>query len=303
MRSEGIEEPDGTARELHVDEHRWCVRGTGPLRDFTYLSYHHRPSARRPYLGVLTGPSGRNVLEVTPADHAHHLGVWWSHGDVNGVDFYLELEHEDRAHGRIEHVAFEEMVDDDPWFGFDEQLEWRDPDGNVLLRELRILLAHFAHDEWTTVDLDTTCTAEVDVRFGDTYESMLPGIRVAEALAGFGGGALTMSTGAVGEREAMGAAADWLDCSGERRSFLGVPVSEGLAVMAHPENPDWPPRWWARDYGLVSPMPGHHFVGEATLAAGESLRLRHRLLIHRGTAAEADIGGHYARWVSEEGLE
>jgi hypothetical protein len=289
-------------RELHVDDHRFCVRGLEGAEDFTFLSYHFRPSERRPYIGVLAGSSGRNVLELTPADHAHHLGVWWSHGAVNGVDFYLELERDDVDHGRVEHVSFDEIVDDNPWFGFDEQLEWRDPDGVVLIREWRIVLAHFAQREWCTVDLDSTYTAAVDVTFGDTFESMLPGVRVAEPLAGWGGGTITTSAGAIGEAGAMGATADWLDCTGARRDFLSTPVVEGLAVMAHPTNPH-PAQWWARDYGLVSPFPGHHFLGGGSLAAGDSLRMRHRLLAHTGSADDADVAGHFERWVSESALE
>lgn len=285
--------------DLLVDDHRFVLRGSDWAVDFVTLAYHYRPAARRPFLSTLVGPSGRNVLECPPADHAHHLGLWWGHGDVNGVDFYLEHEREEAEHGRIEHVAFDEIVDDAPWFGFDEVLEWCGPDGDVLITERRIVLAHFADDRWYTVDLDSTYTAATDLTFGDTKESVLPGLRVAEPLATGGGGRMTASTGGVDEAGCMGQRAAWIDRSGSRRGLYHKEYVEGIAVFDHPGNPHHPATWFARDYGPLSPFPGHHFLGGGAMATGETLRLRHRLLVHGGDAGEADVAGHYDRWVDE----
>jgi hypothetical protein len=286
-----------TDPELLVDDHRFVVRGTDYAADFVTFAYHHRPSARRPYVSTLVGPSGRNVLECPPADHSHHLGIWWGHGDVNGVDFYLENEREDMVHGRIEHVAFDEIVDDAPWFGFDESLEWRDADGEVLLSERRIALLHLADDHWYTLDLDSTYTATIDLTFGDTKESVLPGIRVAEPLLTYAGGTMTSSEGGRGEQACMGEPARWIDRSGPRRGLWHKEYVEGVAVFDHPDNPRHPARWFARDYGPLSPFPGHHFLGGGSLARGDALRFRHRILVHEGDADAADVAGRYAHWL------
>ena len=287
--------------ELLVDDHRFVVRGTDDATDFVTFAYRYRSAARRPYVSTLVGPSGRNLLECPPADHAHHLGIWWGHGDVNGVDFYLEHLREDMAHGRIEHVAFDEMVDDAPWFGFDESLEWCGPDGEVMMTERRIVLLHLADDHWYTLDLDSTYTASVDLTFGDTKESVLPGVRVAEPLVTYGGGTMTNSEGGVGEGECMGKPARWVDRSGARRGLWHKEYVEGIALFDHPDNPYHPATWFARDYGPLSPFPGHHFLGGGTLDANESLRFRHRILVHEGDVGTADVAGHYERWVDAAG--
>jgi hypothetical protein len=286
-----------TDAELLVDDHRFVVRGVDHAVDFVTFAYHYRSAARRPYVSTLVGPSGRNVLECPPADHAHHLGLWWGHGDVNGVDFYLEHERDDMRHGRIEHVAFDELVDDAPWFGFDESLEWRGPDGEVMVTERRVALLHLASDEWYTLDLDSTYTAAIDLAFGDTKESVLPGVRVAEQLVTYGGGTMVNSEGGRGEEECMGSRARWVDRTGTRRGLWHKEYVEGVALFDHPDNPFHPATWFARDYGPLSPLPGHHFVGAATLGAGESVRFQHRLLVHAGTTEEADVDGHYRRWL------
>ncbi len=285
--------------ELLVDDHRFAVRGIGEAADLVTFAYQYRSGARRPYVSTLIGPSGRNMLECPPADHAHHLGLWWGHGDVNGVDFYLEFEREDMLHGRIEHVAFDEIVDDSPWFGFDESLEWCGPDGDVMVTERRVVLLHLADDNWYTLDLDSTYTATTDLTFGDTKESVVPGVRVAETLVTNGGGVMTNSEGGVGERACMGKPARWVDRSGPRRGVWHRSYVEGLAFFDHPENPYHPATWFARDYGPLSPMPGHHFLGGGSLAAGDSMRFRHRLLVHLGDVDDGDVAGQYAKWIEE----
>ncbi len=288
-------------RELYVDDHRLCVRGTGAAEDFTHLSYQYRTAARRPHLSVLAGPSGRNVVESSPADHAHHLGVWWSHHDVNGIDFSLELEREAVRHGRIEHVSFDEIVDDDPWFGFDEMLEWRDPDGEVLIGESRVMLVHHGHADWYSVDLDSTYTAVTDCWFG-ANGAMLPGVRVAEPLAPSGGGTLTTEAPA-SDGGKDGRRARWLDCSGVRRAVDAESIVEGVSVMAHPENPPDADRWRFDDDGLLSAFPAGQPLDGGVLAAGEAVRLRHRLLVHRGDAESGGVDQHYHSWVSQDSLE
>jgi len=61
------------------------------------------------------------------------------------------------------------------------------------------------------------------------------------------------------------------------------------------------PDAFARDYGPLSPLPGHHFVGAGTLGANESLRFRHRVLVHEGDTETADVDGHYHRWLDADG--
>ena len=73
--------------DLYVDDNRFLVHST----DFVSLAYEFRGSGRKPFVRTLVGPSGRNMLDAPAADHAHHLGIWWGHGDVNGIDFYLEM--------------------------------------------------------------------------------------------------------------------------------------------------------------------------------------------------------------------
>ena len=278
--------------ELHVDDGRFLVHST----DFVSLAYEFRGSGRKPFIRTLVGPTGRNMLDAPAADHAHHLGIWWGHGDVNGIDFYLELERKDLPAGRIEHLAFDEIVDDAPRFGFTERLRWLGPDGDVVIEEQRALLADFAHDDRYTVDLESTYTARLALVFGDTKESVLPGIRPAAQLSVLNGATMVNSHGGVGEAGCMGQPAEWLDVSVRRRGLYWKKLTEGIACFDHPGNPHHEPTWFARDYGVFSPFEGHHFLGGGTMGAGDTLRTRHRIFVHTGDAQEADVAGHYREY-------
>lgn len=282
---------------LRVDDSRFLVHSDDD--NFVMLEYQYRSAASRPFVATLSGPSGRNMLENGPADHLHHHGIWWGHGDVNGVDFYLELPHA-LPHGRIEHVEFETTVDDAPCFGFVEELAWRDHVGEVLIEERRALMLELRAADHYIVDLDSTYLALTDLRFGDTKESVLPGIRLAEALTGDMGGAITSSEGRSGEEETFGQPARWIDVSAQRRViFLREELVEGIACFDHPSNPGHPTRWFTREYGPISPFEGHHFYEDRSLSKGDSLRLRHRLVVHLGGAREAALDEKYASYCQE----
>lgn len=280
---------------LVLDDSRFLVEHSNEV----HLLYLARSYTNKPFVQCLRGPSGRNMLEDSPADHCHHHGVWWGHGDVNGVDFYLEVPREGARFGRIEHRGWDEIVDDHPHFGFFESLDWVDDTGARVIEERRSLQLHLADKDWYTLDLDSSYTAQQDIAFGDTKESVMPSLRVAEGLSGYCGGTITNSRGGVGEEDTMGREAEWVDYSNTRRRvYGGAEITEGMAVFDHPSNALHPPKFFCRSYGPLAPWQGNWFIGPSTLGAGQSLRARHRLLVHEGDVNEAAIADKYEEWTA-----
>jgi hypothetical protein len=289
---------------LVVDDDQVVLEAQGCFVQFRYVAGR---GSGRSHIATLCGASGRNLLEDSPVDHFHHRGVWWGHGDVNGTDFYLELPGgpgDNARRGAIEHLTWREVVEEPPRWGFVEDLAWRDPAGQAVLREERSVEVQLVDGDHYTVDLASVYTAEVDIVFGDTKEAALPGIRVAEPLTAAGGGAMRNSRGQVGEAETFGQPAEWLDVSASRRRlYLGDELTEGVACFDHPANPGHPARWFTRGYGPVSPFPGHQFVGpeERSVARGAQLRYRHRLVVHQGTADDACLDDRYRQYCDAAG--
>ncbi|MFB8780882.1 PmoA family protein [Streptomyces albogriseolus] len=109
----------------------------------------------RPYLHPVTTLAGTAVTELSPADHAHHLGVGVAVPDVEGFNFWggrtyvrdrgpTELDN----HGAQRHTAYHRREAD----GFAEELRWIAAPGE-LLRERRTVTATALTDGAWALDL------------------------------------------------------------------------------------------------------------------------------------------------------
>ncbi|MFE8965300.1 PmoA family protein [Streptomyces albogriseolus] len=109
----------------------------------------------RPYLHPVTTLAGTAVTELSPADHAHHLGVGVAVPDVEGFNFWggrtyvrdrgpTELDN----HGSQRHTAYHRREAD----AFTEELRWIAAPGE-LLRERRTVTATALTDGAWALDL------------------------------------------------------------------------------------------------------------------------------------------------------
>jgi hypothetical protein len=79
----------------------------------------------------------------------------------------------------------------------------------------------------------------------------------------------------------------------------------GVAFFDHPDNLRHPTYWHARTYGLfaANPFGLSHFVGKDqdgthVVPAGQSLRLRYRLVFHEGDPQQAKVEQLYQDYAS-----
>src|SRR5512140_1952403 len=83
-----------------------------------FTTFYFGAAAPKPYFHPLREASGRIITRVYPMirdnsdeirlkyqDHPHHRGLWYSHGDVNRVDFWAE----GRGKGHIVFRSLDEM--------------------------------------------------------------------------------------------------------------------------------------------------------------------------------------------------
>ncbi len=132
------------------------------------------------------------------------------------------------------------------------------------------------------------------IRLGDTKEAGLVAVRVAPALSA--SPVITASSGCAGEPHCWGKPAAWCDLAGPAQG-----PTYGVAVLAHPENPRFPVRWHVRAYGLLAANPfGLAAFDKAPPGTGDFLLdsrtgalFRHRVIVHRGSAAAAGIAAKY----------
>jgi hypothetical protein len=234
-------------------------------------------------------------------DHPHHQGLWFTHGDVNGLDFWANpVAGPKRGRVVVDKITKAEGGKTSGTVAFEGR--WVGPDDKALLKETRTMTFSTAGPN-RIVDLDITLTAlDQPVKFGDTKEGTFA-IRIHDALTEKSkGGTLTSSTGTTGMKQIWGKPAPWVDYSG---TLEGEPV--GIAIFDHPSNPKHPTHWHARDYGLFAAniFGEHDFYsdktrdGSVTLEPGKSMRFRYRVVIHPGLTSDAKLDEAYAAWTKK----
>lgn len=274
-------------------------------------SFHYAAKWDKPFLHPLRTSSGLLISRGYPVDpqpgeehdHEWHRGVWYGHGDVNGHDFWRELGRDKT--GMIIPVS-------EPTF--------RAEGGRGLLSAelgLRTELGQgigtlrqdygFSTSDGAIV-LDATIAIRADhgqpLRFGDTDDGGFA-MRLADAFRQDRGAVLLNSEGQTGTENIWGQAAGWVDYSA---TVDGTHV--GVTIFDHPSNLRHPTRWHARGYSLCSanPFGTASFTddkgsdGSYTVAAGESITFRYRMILYEGRKAPEQIErlyGQYANGGSE----
>jgi hypothetical protein len=298
-----------------------------------FTAYIWPTTLKKPTLFPLRSASGTAVtrgfpLEPGPGervDHPHQVGLWFNHGDVNGLDFWNNSDAIPAARapkmGAILHRAVRRAQGGSGEGTLEVTMEWVDHQGKALLRE-ETRFVFRAAPGLRAIDRITTLTPVGQaVTFTDNKEGVL-GMRVARALeqpatqpeiftdaSGHASAVPVLNNDGVTGRyksseglegdSVWGTRGRWTRLSGV---VQGEPVT--LAILDHPQNPGFPTYWHARGYGLFAANSlGHKVFSNGKeelnfrLAAGASATFRHRVLILSGAATPEQIETHYRNFI------
>ena len=230
----------------------------------------------KPILHPVIGPTGKEMTRpLGEGDHVHHSSFWFTHGDVNGTDFW-------HKGGLVEHKEFL-VAKGGKKATLKTVSAWKDKNGKVLGEESREMVFD-ANDKARWIDVDIVFTAKAPVTFGKTKEGSF-GVRMWPKSTVKEGGTIQNSEGKK-NGDAWGKPAAWVDYYGDVKG-----ETLGVAILNHPGSLRHPTTWHVRTYGLFAANP--FMKQELKLAAGEKLTLRHRVVFHKGTTAEAGIADMY----------
>lgn len=258
-----------------------------------------------PIIGPSVGPTGKRLTRDYPMmggtketkDHIHHRSWWFSHGNVNGIDFWSETPA--GKTGTIVHRKFVKIESGEQARIVTEN-DWLSPAGKKVLEDQRRLtFGTWGDARW--IDFDVTLRAsQGPVTFGDTKEGTF-GLRVAESLRvdSQQGGRIVNSRG-VTDAAAWGKQAEWVDYHGP---IDGQTV--GIAIFNHPSSFRYPTGWHVRTYGLfaANPFAQLSFAGKAgeegkavsyVLPQGKEVVLRYRVFLHRGDDKQGKVAAAFA---------
>ncbi len=266
--------------------------------------------APKPYLSPLRSASGIIVTRLFPMekvegetrDHPHHRGLWFTHGDLNQVDFWANEPGGKGRKGRVKLEKIHSVKGGKKDGSIRASFLWVDDAGEPLVRELRTM-TFYSDPSLRVLDFDATLTAVKRAVFGDTKEGFFA-IRLRDSMKERGGtGRMINAEGKSGMREVWGKASPWVDYSG---TLDGEKL--GVAIFDHPQSFRHPTYWHARDYGLfaANAFGLHDFFNDKTkdgshaLEPGQSIRFIYRVLIHPGDTESAGIAGRFAEFAKKK---
>lgn len=284
---------------------------------FTEYVYKDGP---KPYFYPVLAADGTELMRHFPMkkgvageveDHPHHRSLWFTHGAVNGVDFWAE---NNDQKGKIvsEKVAASvkggvaEIRASNKWVG---------PDGTVHCTDDTVV--RLSGDAATrTLDYEVTLKAPAGkpVVFGDTKEGSMA-IRVPlwmtpphsysvnkQRKKHEGTGTIVNAEG-IKNTATWGKRSTWVDYHGPKNGKI-----YGIAMFDHPKNPRHPTWWHVRDYALfaANPFGKHDFenlknepkAGDLTIPAGGSVTFRWRFYFHPGDEKTAKIAERFQAYAA-----
>ena len=276
--------------EVHLEQKSDRVNVT--VDDKPFGSLYFGVDANKPFFYPLTTPDGIRVtrsfplekVDGEPTDHPHQKGLWIGTERLSGMDLWENDSTYQRPHmGRI---VFQDVLRSTSGKEHGDlafRADWMSPEGKLLVTEDRAMVFHQAPPSANVMDVDATFRARETVTFEDHQDAVI-GIRLHPNFDEKNGGMAMNAEGYRGEAGIRGRASryvDWRTTIGKR------PV--GVAILDHPENLNSPARWHIRSFGFftANPFARRSFdpnapSGGKLLRAGETLRLRYRIVVYSG---------------------
>jgi hypothetical protein len=303
----GISRPLGVTVERAGKDVEIKVMPVGAAQSALFTRYLTASAPNKPCFYPMLTADGTNITRRWPMekdvssdshDHPHHRGMWFTHGSVNGVDFWSET----RNTGKTINTGIEDVQSGAVCGTFRAHTDWQVPDGRVIARDVRDVTV-YPVPGGTLLDFDITITAVGGpLVFGDTKEGMF-GLRLADSLSPHPTfplrpkGAHCVNSEGLKDTALWGKPANWVDYYGPLGSG-----NFGVAMFDAPDNIRHPETWHARDYGLfaVNPFGLHDFgagpagAGDFTVPEGKTVRFRYRLYFHADEADKAGVAQQYA---------
>ena len=255
---------------------------------------------------IITRGFPLNPRPGEPTDHPHHVGLWFTYENVNGLDFwnnsYAIPAEKKSLYGWIKTEGTPEISSGQTGT-LRYQANWVNQQNQVLLEETTRYEFSGTGQE-RIIDRITDLKAITDILFADAKDGLL-GLRLAHELqipsltdqqftdnkgnttmvkrdAVANGNYLT-SEGKQGD-SAWSTRGDWCKVFGK----IGND-SVSITIFDRPGNPGYPTFWHARGYGLFAANPlGEKIFSNGKYALnlkikkGDSVRFRYRILIQNG---------------------
>jgi hypothetical protein len=239
--------------------------------------------SRACYFHPIYGLDGEVLTDDFPKDHYHHHGLFWGWPHVKIGDREYDLW---KMRGiRIEFRRWLDKQADTQGARLEVENAWVVRGKPVMKEEVSVQVSPATADS-RTVDLRIKWTPLEPITLMGAEEKSYGGVTLR--FAPRTGTTITVPSGRAAHDLLM-IKLPWADLSA---TFAGAKSASGIALFVSPQNPDFPPEWMTRDYGILAVgWPG---VQEVTLTPDKPVTCSYRLWIHRGVSDASRIQKEFA---------
>ena len=247
------------------------------------------PKEPKPYVYPLATVDGIELTANKPADHIWHHSLWFAWKYINKINYWEPDKKTGLAAGRTNIKSATLRRGDDFSARVELAIEYAPLGQPPVMRETRVM-------EFTAPRADGSYAIDWDARFsvGDS-EITLDRTPPKATSGGYAGLSLRFPKGISGwsflssedarsAAEGNGKTARWADFSGPTKTGSVA----GIAMFDHPSNSRYPSPWYLNEtLPYFSPAIIYH--EPMTLEAGAKMRLRYRILVHKGAGDSAGL--------------
>jgi hypothetical protein len=246
--------------------------------------------ARSTYVHPLFGLDGEVLTDDFPKDHYHHRGLFWAWPHVSVGTNHYDLWMIKGIEQRFERWLAREAGSGGAVLGVENG--WYA--GNRKVMQERV---------WVRVFPATVSAQAVDVELVLTPQDQPVALAGAEGKS-YGGLTLrfaprtnTVITTPLGNlpEDLPMTHLPWADLTA---TYPDAPAASGASIFIAPDHPDYPPMWLTRHYGVL--CVGWPGVDAKEFPAGEPIRCRYRVWIHRGVTSQPTLEKVYAAYLVGE---
>ncbi len=291
------DEPEPPAFEFTDDPEQGALELTEQGRPvFAYRYGDQLPEGvaadrkRSSYLHPIFGLDGEMLTDDFPADHYHHRGLSMMWPRMKVGEQGVELWHIQGIRQLFDRWLERRVDETGAHLGVAN--DWTLTDGTVVAHEKISYHVHPSSDLGRAIDVE--------------YRIEVQGAAITlqgAAKKGYGGLNLRFAprkdtvlfTDKGKAKDGDSVKHPWADLSAR---FGGRDELSGIAILCHPEHPDFPPPWTLRHYGVLNvAWPG---VEATTLPPKKRVTLRYRLWVHRGDAEAGWVAEMWKEYASDE---
>lgn len=294
-------------------------------------SYIYPESIKKPVLypvktlgGIrLTRGFPFEAVEGERVDHPHHVGLWFTYGDVEGLDFWNNsdsIKAENRhKYGTIIHKSVEK-TEGGPEGTLVVNMDWVNPDGEVLLKERATYVFIPGEKEYSIHRITELTAVNDDISMNDNKEGMI-GIRVTRELEhpsdkpevftdanGLSTQVAVINNDGVKGEYINSEGIRGLDTWGKRANWVNLTSKIGesdisLVIVDHSSNPGHPTYWHSRGYGLFAANPlGQEVFSNGkekmnfTIQKEQTATFKHKIIVAEKVLNKEDIDKRFTEF-------